>query len=183
MAAVKQSLGRDLTSLALVLALVVGGLRVLDMLPQRLAEPQGGRSFGKIVEVERRLGERLALPAYFPQTLRWPPARIRVSGARPAVVVLAFEASNGSGERLLLAQSVGGVEEPAAPLWPEAVLLESEGLALKETNGALERLLAPDGKIWHQVRWEHWGRQLVLRSVGTPEELVTLARSMRREGP
>jgi hypothetical protein len=78
---------------------------------------------------------------------------------------------------------VGGVEEPAPPLWPEGVLLDSEGVSLQQTTGALERLLAPDGRIWHQVRWERWGRLLVLRSAGTPEELMTLARSVRKEGP
>ncbi len=186
MAAATQSMGRDLTSLALVLALVAGGLRLLDTLPQRLAELteyRGGRPFAQISEVERRLGERLALPAYFPQTLRWPPARIRVAGARPAQVLLAFDAATGSGERLLFAQSVGGVEEPTAPLWPDGVLLDSAGVGLQQTTGVLERLLAPDGRIWHQVRWERWGRLLVLRSAGGPEELMTLARSVRREGP
>ena len=186
MAAATQGLGRDLTSLVLVLGLVAGGLRLLDTLPQRLAalsEYRQGRPFAQISEVERRLGERLALPAYFPQTLRWPPARIRVAGARPALVLLAFEAADGSGERLLFAQSVGGLEEPAAPLWPEGVLLDSGSVGLQGTTGALERLLAPDGKIWHQLRWERWGRLLALRSAGTPDELVKLARGVRREGP
>ena len=183
MAVVKQSLGRDLTSLALVLALVVAGLRLLDLVPQRLAEPKGGRSYQDLALVERRLGERLALPAYFPQTLRWPAARIRVAGARPALVVLAFEGASGGAERLWLAQSVGGVEEPTADLWPEGVLLDSEGVSLQQTSGTLERLLAPDGRIWQQLRWERWGRLLLLRSTGSPEELLALARSVRKEGP
>jgi len=185
LAGVKQTLGRDLTSLALVLALVAAGLRLLDVLPQRLAEPKGGRDFADLAMVERRLGERLALPAYFPQTLRWPAHRIRVAGARPALVVLAFEGASAGGERLWFAQSVGGVEEPPADLWPEGVLLETDGVSLQQqqTTGTLERLLAPDGKIWQQVRWERWGRLLELRSTGSPEELLTLARSVRKEGP
>jgi hypothetical protein len=182
-AAFKQSLGRDALSLAVVLALVAAGLRLLDLLPQRLAEPRGGRPFADVGSVERRLGERLALPAYFPQTLRWPAARIRVAGARPALVVLAFEGSGAAGERLWLAQSVGGVEEPAAGLWPEGVLLEAQGVSLRDGTGTLERLLAPDGRIWQQLRWERWGRLLLLRSLGSPEELLLLARSVRKEGP
>jgi hypothetical protein len=182
MAPRRQSLARDLVSLFVVLGLVSLGLRLLDLLPQRFAEPRGGRAFARIQDVERRLGERLALPAYFPQTLRWPPAQIRVAGARPAVVVLRIDAAEG-GPRLFLAQSIGGREEPQGELWPGGVVLEETRVTLPQEGGRLSRILEPDGKIWHELRFERWERTLLLRSTLPPDELVTLARSLRKEGP
>jgi hypothetical protein len=123
-------LARDLVSLLLVLALAAALLRGLDVLPQELGEPAGGRPFGSIAEVERRLGERLARPAYFPESLAWPPARLRVGGQRPATVVMGFTARSGGAERLLLGQTIGGAAEMPARLWSPGWVLEAAEVRL-----------------------------------------------------
>src|SRR5947209_1967239 len=113
---------RDLVSLALVAGAAAAALRGLDRLPDLLGEPAAGRPFTSVVAVERRVGARLLLPAYFPDTLQWPAARIRVIGHRPALVVLAFaarsEGPRAGAERLWLAQSIGGRRWPDEAQWP-----------------------------------------------------------------
>lgn len=183
MARAASTLARDLLSLAVLLAAAAGLLRALDVLPQILGEPAGGRPFAQVTDVERRLGERLARPAYFPQTLQWPPSRIRLASGRPAAVLLAFTPAGGGPERLFLGQTVGGVAPLPARLWPGGVVLDTDPVELGGAAGVVERVLGEDGRVWHEVRWEHWGRLLAVRSAGSREELLTLARSMRREGP
>ena len=166
---------RDLASLTIVLAAAAAALRGLDLLPQVIGEPAGGRTFASIGEVERRLGERLALPAYFPRTLQWPPSRVRVGGRRPAAVIVEF------GPRAMLAQTVGGAEPIPARLWPGGVVLDSEQVDLGAAAGTLDRILGEDGKTWRQLRWRRWGRQFALRSLDSTQDLVQMARSVRRE--
>jgi hypothetical protein len=178
-----RSLGQDLFGLAIVLLLVAALLRGLDVLPQVLGEPAGGRPFASIAEVEQRLGERLARPAYFPDRYAWPPARIRVAGRRPAAVLLAFTGRDGAEERLLFAQTVGGVGEIPDRLLPGAIRVDSSPVRIHELPARLEILRADDGTRWLQLRWEEWGRQLALRSLGSREELLLMMDSFRREGP
>jgi hypothetical protein len=97
-------------------------------------------------------------------------------------VLLSFDGVRG-GERLLFAQTVGGAEELATDLLPDGIVLDTEVVGLQQTSGSLERLLVPDGRIWQQLRWERWGRLFLLRSAGSPEEVLILARSVRKEGP
>ena len=161
---------RDAISLAVVLLGATGLLRALDLAPQWIGEPREGWPFARIADVERRLGERLAIPAYFPQTLRWPPTRIRVGGSRPAAVVLAL------GERAVFGQTIGGREAIPRRLWPEGVVLQTEPIEL----GTVDRILGDDGRIWHEVRWDRWGRSFALRSLAPAPEVVQMARSVRR---
>ena len=185
MAGTAGSLWRDLAALAVVLGVCAGLLRGLDVLPQAIGEPAGGRPFTRVADVERRLGERLAIPAFFPQRYRWPPTRIRLAARRPAAVLLAFTAIDAgmAGERLWLAQTVGGRDEVPAGIWPAGVVLDSAGAQVAGEDGTLERLLGEDGRVWFQVRWEQWDRRLQLRSAGPVAELLAMARSLRREGP
>ena len=165
---------RDLAALTIVLAGAAALLRGLDVLPQALGEPAGGRPFARIADVERRLGERLALPAYFPQTLRWPPSRIRVGGQRPAAVIVDF------GDRASFAQTIGGEREFPERLWPRGVVLDSAEIDLGASIGTIEQVLASDGRTLREVRWTRWDRSFALRSPGRAHELVQMARSVRR---
>lgn len=162
---------RDTAALVIVLAAATLSLRGLDVLPQILGEPAGGRPFDGIAQVERRLGERVALPAYFPSTLPWPPSRIRVGGQRPAAVVISF------GDVAVLGQTIGGAQPIPARLWPSGVVLESTETA----HGTLGRVLAEDGRIFRELRWQRWDRQFALRFPGSTDELFRIAGSMRRQ--
>jgi hypothetical protein len=169
------TLTRDAVSLAVVVISAAGVLRAADVVPQIIGEPRGGRPFACIADVERRLGERVAVPAYFPETLRWPPTRIRVGGTRPAVVVLAL------GERAIFGQTIGSARPIPQRLWPGGVILDSERIDLGAAGGTLDRILGEDGRVWHEVRWDRWDRRFALRSLASAQDVVQMARIVRRQ--
>ena len=169
------TLTRDAVSLAVVLACAAGVLRAADLVPQAIGEPRGGRPFARIADVERRLGERIAEPAYFPQTLQWPPSSIRVGGTRPAAVVFRL------GERAVFGQTIGGAHPIPQRLWPGGVVLDSSEVDLGAVTGTLDRVLGEDGRTWNEVRWERFGRHFALRSTVAAQDLLQMARSVRRQ--
>ncbi len=177
-----EELLRSILTLLLVLGGTGGLLAALDSVPGCVqGVPRGVRRLKSIEEAERRLRGRLALPAYFPDTLRWPPAVIRVmQGASPAVA-LAFE-GRGGGVEIWLAQTMAG-DGPIAPaLLPEVTVLGKGTVSIAGEEATLSRIVGEDGTIWHEVAWRQFGRRLVLRGKGSLDQLVRMARSAHREG-
>lgn len=137
-----------------------------------------------MAEVERALRTRLTLPAYFPASLRWPPARIAATARGSGAVVLAFTGEQ-QGEQLLLGQTVSGGGALPPAMWSPAVVLETT--PIDECGGAQQgtigRIHAPDGSLWHEVTCPVGGRRVALRSNGSTLELLKMADSLKREGP
>lgn len=184
----RRSALRELTLVVATLGLVTGAaggaLRGLDALAGYLqGEPRGVKRYGSIEEVEGKLGARLSLPSYFPDTLQWPPAAVRIAGgARPAVA-LTFHGREGSGQRLILYQTLGSPAPIPRRLHPPGELLHARGVRLDGLEGRLSRILGEDGEIWHEVTWESRGRGMALRFKGPVDELLRIARSMARRSP
>ena len=176
---------RLLTSMA-SLGLVVGSaallLIVLDREPRLVVGPEL-ETFANVTDLERAVGERLLLPAYFPQSLRWPPSSIRASGRRRSAVALGFCGPEGRAERLFVAQTVRGEGAFPPELLPSAVVLESGEVSLEGERATLQRLKAGDGALWSEVAWSARGRSLRMRSSGSLEELLKMAASVHKEGP
>lgn len=171
-------LGRIVVTLALVVGATAGLLRALDTLPGYLqGEPRGVRSFGSIEEIERRLRERVRLPAYFPDTLRWPPAAIRLDSGPPPAVALTFVGREDGEERLVIVQSFGPTALASPRLLAPGRPLQTTSVPVGEAEARVVRILGPDGLVWHDVSWRARDRQLTLRSRGSLEELLRMARS------
>lgn len=177
---VGRELTRILTTLGLVMGATAGILRGLDSLPgYLLGEPRGVKRYRTLEEVERKLGERLLLPSYFPDTLRWPPAAIRLVSGPPPSVTLAFVGREGDEERLILSQAFGRAGPLSPQLLPPGLVLQTTTVSVGGTEGELTRIRGEDGVIWHEVGWQREGRQVALRFRGPVEELLKMARSMR----
>ncbi|BDG07388.1 hypothetical protein [Anaeromyxobacter paludicola] len=178
----REASGPELARAALVFALVSGVtvilLGALDALPSVLrGEDRRVHPVPTVQEAERRLRSRLVLPAYFPDTLRWPPALIRVQSSPPAV---AMEIQARDGEpRMLLAQSVGADEAPPSQLVPPSPAIGVSTVAVGKLPGKLGRVVGPDGRIWYELSWVTAGHRMVYRSAGSLEELLKMARSAR----
>jgi len=163
----------------LALAAVVAGaalaLSALDALPAWMAgESRDLRRAASVREVEARLRARLVVPAYFPSSLAWPPASLRWVSGPPGAV--AFTVTDRAGHpRLLVAQTVREGEIPAA-LVPDAQLLDRGVVAVGPAQGVLSRVVE-DGTVLWQLTWSWRGRSLLLRSQGSVEELLRMARS------
>ena len=174
----------SLAILALVLLTTAGFLKGLDGVSRTVAGVPADRSFSSVAEAERALGVRLALPSYFPETLRWPPASIRTSGRRRNVaVIVGFTAREGGPERLILTQTIASPGPLPSHLPPQGLVQDSQPVRIGAASGTLVRLHGVDGAIWYKLEWESRGRSLQLSSRGSLEQLFKLAESVRREGP
>jgi hypothetical protein len=176
----------ELLRSVLTLVLVVGGtaglLAALDSAPGCIqGVPRGVRNLKSIDEAERRLRGTLALPAFFPDTLQWPPSAIRAVQDTSPAVALAFQGRAG-GVELWLAQTMAG-DGPIPPsLLPPATVLGKGSVAVGGEEATLSRIVGEDGTIWHEIAWRQFGRRLVLRGKGPLDQLVRMARSAHREG-
>ncbi len=161
----------------MVLAVAAALLAALDAVPSWVGgEPREVRRARTVDEVERRLRARLMLPAYFPARLAWPPVRIRYVVSAPGAVALTV-AARGEGAGLLLVQTVRPGPIPRQ-LLPEAQELDRSPLAGGPAAGVLSRVVE-DGEMRWQLAWQQDGRSLLLRSKGTIDELLRMARSAR----
>jgi len=166
-------------TLSLVLGATAAALRALDALPAYLGgAARGVERFHSVEEVERRLRERLLLPSYFPDTLRWPPAEIRVHAGPLPSVALTFAGSERDA-RLVVFQSFGALGIPPPQLLPAGRVLQTVTVPLHGTQAALSRVLDGDGRLWHELGWSTGERRIVLRSRGPVDELLRMAESVR----
>jgi hypothetical protein len=165
-------------------AVTAVALKALDRVPAILTgTPHGARVYTTMDQAEQALGTRIWLPGYYPDTLRWPPARIEADLRPPISVAVRIAGRDDGRERLVICESLG--ETPAAPpasLLPPGEILETARVALRAHDATLVRMLAPDGRIAHEVSWDQGSRRLTLRAVLAAEELLRIAASLERTG-
>jgi hypothetical protein len=130
-------------------------------------------------DAEQRLRARITLPAYFPDSLRWPPSSVRLVASPPSVA-LTFEA-RGGGVVLVFAQTLGGKGPPSPLLLAEAAVLQRGTVALGDREAALLRVIGEDGEVWNELDWTQGGSRFAMRGKGSLEELIRMARSARKE--
>jgi hypothetical protein len=175
-------LWRTLAGLVVVVGVAAGLLAFLDAVPAWIAgEPHDVRRVSTVAEAERRLGARLILPGYFPSTIGWPPSAIRVVAGRSGGAALHFSERRGGGDHMLLVQA-GHPGEPVPPrLLPEATHIDESPTLLGGERVVLARIVGPEGEVWRELTWSVHGRTVVLRSRGTVEEMMRMARTAREE--
>lgn len=173
-------LWRTVAGLAVVLGSAAALLAGLDAVPSWIiGEPRDVRRVASVEEAERRLRVRLLLPGYFPDVIAWPPSTIRVAQGDPGGATLAFEGRVG-GPHMLLAQAARPGPVPER-LLPAATVLDDGSTWLGGTRVPLRRIVGPDGHVWRELVWRQKGRQVVLRSSGSVEEMLRMARTTRDE--
>ncbi|MFL5262759.1 MAG: hypothetical protein ACJ79L_10225 [Anaeromyxobacteraceae bacterium] len=164
--------------LAGVLAATVLALAFVDAVPAWLVgEARDVRRVRTVGEAERRLRVRLVLPSYFPDTLAWPPRQVRFTLAPPGAAALHVDGRDGR-PRVLLAETVAPGPLPER-LLPTAAPLSETRVHLGAREATLARVVGEDGEVWNEVAWEQGGRTLLLRSRGSIDELLRMARSAR----
>jgi hypothetical protein len=169
---------------AVALLLVAGAtLRAVDWLPRAAAHERRVQPMPSIEAVEHAAGRRLALPAWFPRTLPWPPSRVQVAGAGPDAVALELGPSDGGAPLLVLAESVREPVRLPAAFFPPALELATQPVAWRGGEARLSHLRGEDGATWVELAWEQDGQSFSFRSRGSLEQLLELAASVHREGP
>jgi hypothetical protein len=170
-----------LARLFVVLGIVYLGLRCLDWLPRLLGgEPRGILRFDTISDLERRTGERVLLPPYFPDSIRWPPRSIRLFVGPPECVALAFLDRGGTEERLAIYQTAKDDSPIPGELRPRGIVLESTEIPFGGLRATLSRISLDDGRLVHEVTWLSHGRRHAVTFRGPVEDLLKLAGSVER---
>jgi len=166
-----------LGALALVMAAACAMLRALDTVPIWVAgESRGVRKAATMSDAERLLRARLVLPSYFPAAFAWPPSRIRLLTRAPGAVALWVDGRDG-GPGLFLAETV--TPGPIPPqLLPEVQALDHAPVAVGAATGTLSRMVE-EGAVGWELSWVQGGRSMLLRSRGSADQLIRMARSAR----
>ena len=170
--------------LVVALAVIGLGLRAIDHLPGLLLDqPRGVRLFSSVTDLEREIGTRLLLPAYFPDTLAWPPARVLLASgtAHPTALIIVDRATGRT--RLVICQNARGDEPIPDRLLPPGTVLQRVELDVGGSSAVLSRMAARDGTEWSDLDWVSGSRRVTLRLYGDDTELARLARSMTRVRP
>jgi hypothetical protein len=176
-------LGRMLVTLLWVTGAAAATLAFLGAVPARVAgEARGVRRVRTLDDAERILGHRLAVPAYFPARLAWPPAELRVAGGRRGSAAMEIRERDGGAPAIEIVQATeAGV--PIAPVLLEGRSVLRESRTVVGTRPATLADVLHGGSTWRELAWDVDGRAVVLRTRGELDEAYRMARTLRREGP
>jgi hypothetical protein len=174
---------RSLALIPLTLGAAALGLATLDRVPGILLDlPPRTTRFESVDEARRLLPAGLLLPAYFPEALVWPPARVLGRTRWPEALLLAFDSRNTGEAAFLLCQSWSSRRCPASLLTPLDVFHEVETrVGARPARVAAGR--AASGEVWEQVELDWDGRQVTLRLRGRTLDLLRVAESLREGRP
>lgn len=166
------------------LVVTAGVLRTLDAVPGWIRdEPRGVRPYASVRDLEADIRTRLLLPAYFPDTFEWPPARVWLAPGDGHPSALVVRDARSGVERLVMCQNADGDAPIPRRLLAPGRVLQQVDVNVNDARGVLTRQALPDGTQWSDLSWVEAGRRLTFRIYGDDNELVKMARSVTRVRP
>ena len=173
-----RELPKIVVSLGLILGMIAISLFLLGKAPAYLQGPYKGlREYASITAAEAGLGFDIAVPAYFPNYLTWPPAHIEGQIEPVTFSRLTFVSSRGNEEMLVIYQiTPDGDDLPENIPWkrpPQA--------ALPVTIGGFEGSLVvntSDDAWTNAVFWRDADYYHLLTTTQDTRELLLLGRSI-----
>jgi hypothetical protein len=118
----------------------------------------------------------MPVPAYFPDTIEWPPAEARMHTRGSAAIWCRQRI--GGGIALVVATAPPGTREIAAAVLPASVELQREEGTLGRRPAVVSRVRDADGGLWQQVQWQTPEQIVLIRYRGTLVELLKIAGSV-----
>lgn len=174
----RQGTGVMLT-VALALAVTVAILFVVNQVP-RLLQGETTRQpqrYETIAAAEAALRQSVALPAYFPDRLAWPPAQI-VGQVAPVPRLSLYISSQDGEENTLVLHQVFGSREPEPPLSPLVQRPQTRShVLLGERRAELVSGEGDDGRFYSQLSWQQDSTEFILLTQLSADELVRIAHS------
>ena len=169
--------GRLVLTWLLVVAASVVALRVADALPRAALDiPRGVSRAADVEGLERASGRRMPVPAYFPDTLGWPPAEARLHSSGSAAIWCRRRDRRETA--LIVATAPRGAQGVADAVLPPSVELQREPAVIGERALVVSRVRDADGAVWQQVQWPSPAQRVLVRYRGTLDELLKIAGSM-----
>ena len=176
--------GRELGRIVAAAILVTGGtaavLRAVDTLPGLLlGEPRGIVRHASVEAAEKALGTKVLLPAYFPDSLCWPPSSVR-SGRVPAPGLgVQFTGRDGGRERLFVFETLPAGSEFPTSLVPEASAYHAVPVQVGDAAGVFRSVRMASEGNFSEIEFRKDGRKILIRYAGTGDELMKIAGSLR----
>ena len=153
------------------------GLRLADAVPRvALGVPRGVVMARDVRQLERESGRRMPVPAFFPDTIEWPPAEARMHTRGSAAIWC--RQRTGGGIALVVATAPPGTREIAAAVLPASVELQREEGTLSSRPAVVSRVRDAEGGLWQQVQWQTPDQIVLIRYRGTLDELLKIAGSV-----
>ena len=164
-------------SFAVTLAVVVGLLKVLNWAPGAL-EPGLLARYPSIDVAVSRLGIRqVYVPAYFPESLSWPPAEILAQSKPYQAVVMEFVRAGDGQTALVISQAANRLFQPDVAI-PFRTVSETVPLDLKGRKARLEASVCSDRSACSRIQWDEGEIHIVLTMKAPAVELIRIAESM-----
>jgi len=161
----------------LAVAAAAFGLRLADAVPRvALGVPRGVVMARDVRQLERESGRRMPVPAYFPDTIEWPPAEARMHTRGSAAIWC--RQRTGRGIALVVATAPPCTREIAAAVLPASVELQREEGTLGSLPAVVSRVRDAEGGLWQQVQWQTPDQIVLIRYRGTLDELLKIAGSV-----
>lgn len=161
---------------AIMVTVVLGALRLLSWIPEAV---QGGtlRRFESIEEAKGHLKLSLYLPAFYPDSIRWPPLLISGQTIPYPAVLTEFSAKDRDGVLLVITQTAKQ-HQPLRERIRLASLREQVRYPFKGRTALLEVGACEDGKPCSRFSWEEGPFAISLTTKSAPMELVKMAESI-----
>jgi hypothetical protein len=178
-----QKLGKTLRGLLWMLALVVLAilfLAAVNWLPS-LREEGFARQYNSIEEVKRSLKlNDIAVPAYFPEGIQWPPSFILAQKKPYQAVVMEFKETNTKESALIVIQaSVLGSDTQLQRIRMSRLKEETQ-YRLKGRFVNLQVGTCDNGMQCSKMTWQDAGLSYTVILMSSPFELIRIAESMIR---
>lgn len=176
---------RFVAVLAMSLAFTGVLLRVTDHVPGWLkGEPRAVRSYDSVDALERDLRTRLLLPAFFPETLEWPPARVLLSAGDGQPTRIEFRDTRSGRVRVVICQTIRHDAAIPPRLLPPGEVSEQRRVDLSGRPAVLTVAHRGDQR-WMDLSLVVQDRRVVVRAYPETDEseLIRLARSIYRGRP
>ena len=164
-------------SFSIAVAVVVGLLRIVNWLPM---EFQHGslRRYDSIEKLRAALNIRdVYVPAYFPQSIAWPPAELAAQSRPFVAVLMKFNSADAGDELLVITQSAQDIFHREASV----ELTKITERAFQQLHGKTAFLeVGACGSIepCSRISWREGEHSIVVVMKSAPFELIRIADSM-----
>ena len=159
------------------MAAVLGALAFLNWVPGAL-EPGLMKRYPTVDAATRALGiTKIHVPAYFPDSLGWPPAEVLAQNRPYQAVVMSF-ARAGDGDTVLVISQAANPRFETDPAIRFSTISETVDLDLKGRKAQLEAGSCDDRSACSRIHWDQDGMRIVLTMKAPSVELIRIAESM-----
>lgn len=168
-----------LASFAIGILILVGATMAVNRLPVLI---QGDllREYDSFDAVSAGLPALpIYVPSYYPQDLRWPPARILAQGRPFPAVLMEFQGRQSRRTVLVISQSARGRFSPDGKVRLVTVK-EKTTYSLKGRDARLEVGACGDGAMCSRIAWTEGAYTIDVTGRSAPLDLIRVAESMIR---